>query len=98
MQVPQAFKPGVSGPKFKCRFPGFLVWCGFETAFYIAQVGLDNVAVDVFEFLILLLPFVECQDYRHAAPCQVFVVLGMEPRPSCTLGEHFTELHSSCLP
>lgn len=65
MGVPQAFEPGASGPKFKCRLPGFLVWFGFETAFPRAQVGLDNVAEDVFEFLILLPPFVKCQDYRR---------------------------------
>lgn len=84
------FEPGVSGPKFKCRLPGFLVWFSFETASHVAQAGLDNVAEDGLEYLALPPPFVKCWDCRLAAPCRVFVVLGMEPRPSRTLGKHFT--------
>lgn len=84
MRLSRAFEPGTSGPKFKCRLPGFLVWFGFEKASHVAQVGLDNVAEDSLEFLILPPPFVKCWDYRRAAPYLVFTVLRMEPRPSRT--------------
>lgn len=35
-------------------------------------------------------PFDSGQEYRHVPPCQVYMVLGNDPKASCMLGKHST--------
>lgn len=49
-----------------------------------------SVTEDNLRLLIFLPLCVESQDYRLVPTCLLFVVLGVEPRASCMLGQHFT--------
>lgn len=52
---------------------------------YATQAGLE----DDLEFLTLLFPSVQCWDCRlNHPPCQVYMVLGIQPWALCMLGKH----------
>lgn len=59
----------------------------YPWTFYVVEEEL--------ELLILLPPPPKCRDFRYARRYLLYVVLGIKPRISCTLGKHFTDWAAS---
>lgn len=67
----------------------FLIWSLIVFVCILGWSQLYYIAKHNPEFLILLIPPPECQDYQNLPPpCPVHVVLGIKPRAFCMLSKH----------